>query len=105
LEIILKTNNQKFVDFIGFIIAQAYITVNSDLKILFSIRVQAEERILNELCLCVDDGGWFEYIEEFDFLRENAVMENLIYKRIFIITSKLFLVYENNKIVEYKRKI
>jgi hypothetical protein len=49
LEIILKTNNQKFVDFIGFIIAQAYITVNSDLKILFSIRVQAEERILNEL--------------------------------------------------------
>lgn len=58
-----------------------------------------------ELCLCVDDGGWFEHIEEFDFLQKNVAMENLIFGKIFIITSKLFLVYENNKIVEYQRKI
>ena len=77
--------------------------INKDKKALR--RLSQNNYKLIELCLCVDDGGWFEHIEEFDFLRENAAMENLIFGRIFIITSKLFLVYENNKIIEYQRKI
>ena len=57
-----------------------------------------------QLCLCVDDGGWFESVEEFDFLKESPLVKNMIFSKIFIITRDLFLVYENNQIASYQRK-
>lgn len=54
-----------------------------------------------QLCLCIDDGGWFERKEEFDFLKERLSLENTLFKKIFIITSSMFLVYENNEITKY----
>ena len=64
-----------------------------------------EEITKCELCLCVDDGGWFKSVEEFNFFIENKVIESTVFDKIFIITSRLFLVYENNKITSYQRKI
>ena len=58
-----------------------------------------------QLCLCVDDGGLFEYKEEFDFLLQNKILENTIFRKIFIITRSLFLVYENGAITSYQRKL
>lgn len=54
-----------------------------------------------QLCLCIDDGGWFERKEEFDFLKERISLEDTLFKKIFIITSSMFLVYENNEISKY----
>ena len=54
-----------------------------------------------QLCLCIDDGGWFERKEEFDFLKERLSLEDTLFKKIFIITSSMFLVYENNEIIKY----
>ena len=58
-----------------------------------------------QLCLCVDDGGLFEYKEEFDFLFQNKILENTIFNKIFIITRSLFLVYENGAITSLQRKL
>ena len=54
-----------------------------------------------QLCLCIDDGGWFERKEEFDFLKERFSLEDTLFTKIFIITSSMFLVYENNEIIKY----
>lgn len=58
-----------------------------------------------QLCLCVDDGGWFEKESEFDFLKSMKLNEDVIFHKIFIITSSLFLVYEGDKITRYPRKV
>ena len=58
-----------------------------------------------QLCLCIDDGGWFEHVWEFDFLKSIELNKNVVYSKIFIITSSLFLVYENGEITSYTRNI
>ena len=58
-----------------------------------------------QLCLCVDDGGWFEKESEFDFLKSIKLGEDVIFSKLFIITSSLFLVYEGDEIVRYTRKV
>lgn len=58
-----------------------------------------------QLCLCVDDGGWFGKESEFDFLKSIKLGEDVIFRKLFIITSSLFLVYEGDKIIRYTRKI
>jgi hypothetical protein len=60
-----------------------------------------EEIVECQLCLCIDDGGWFERKEEFDFLKEITLLKDTVFNKIFIITSSLFLVYENNEIASY----
>jgi hypothetical protein len=57
-----------------------------------------------QLCLCVDDGGWFENESEFDFLKSIKLGEDVIFSKVFIITSSLFLVYEGEEIIRYTRK-
>lgn len=54
-----------------------------------------------ELCLCIDDGGLFEYEREMFFLLNHKT----IFSKIFLITSSRFFVLENETIVSYKRKI
>lgn len=54
-----------------------------------------------QLCLCIDDGGWFERKEEFDFLKEISLLTDTVFNKIFIISSSLFLVYENREITNY----
>ena len=58
-----------------------------------------------QLCLCVDDGGWFEKESEFDFLKSIKLGKDVIFRKVFIITSSLFLVYESDKIIRYPRKV
>ena len=58
-----------------------------------------------QLCLCVDDGGWFEKESEFDFIKSIKLCEDVIFSKLFIITSSLFLVYEGDKIIRHIRKI
>ena len=56
------------------------------------------------LCLCIDDGGWFQRAEEFDFLKTINSVSKTIFSKIFIVTSSLFLVYEKQEITTYERK-
>lgn len=58
-----------------------------------------------QLCLCVDDGGWFEKESEFDFLKSIKLGEDVVFCKVFIITSSLFLVYECDEIIRYTRKV
>lgn len=58
-----------------------------------------------QLCLCVDDGGWFEKESEFDFLKSIKLGKDVMFRKIFIITSSLFLVYEDDEIIRYTRKV
>ena len=58
-----------------------------------------------QLCLCIDDGGWFEKESEFNFLKSIKLNKDVLFSKIFIITSSLFLAYESNKITRYPRKV
>ena len=51
-----------------------------------------------DLCVCVEDNGWFASENEFCLFVGNNVFKETLFRKIFIITSRLFLVYENNKI-------
>ena len=80
------------------------------IKRIISKNSKAKKHLRNgikecQLCLCVDDGGWFERKEEFDFLINNISIQSTIFSKTFIITSSLFLVYENNEIKDYQRKL
>ena len=56
-----------------------------------------------QLCLCIDDGGWFEKESEFAFLKSIKLSKDVMFRKIFIITMSLFLVYEDDEIVRYTR--
>ena len=58
-----------------------------------------------QLCLCIDDGGWYQREDEFEFLKTSKVVSEMIFSKLFIITSSLFLVYEKNRITSCNRKL
>ena len=58
-----------------------------------------------QLCLCIDDGGWFEEESEFAFLKSIKLGKDVMFRKIFIITRSLFLVYEDDEIIRYTRKV
>ena len=49
-----------------------------------------------QLCLCIDDGGWYQREDEFEFLKTSQVVAEMLFSKLFVITSSLFLVYEKN---------
>lgn len=58
-----------------------------------------------ELCLCIEEGGLFNTVQEFNFVIESDVLDTIGFSRIFLITVSNLFVIENKNIKEYKRKI
>ena len=56
-----------------------------------------------DLCICIDDGGWFDFI---DFINMELELDFCLFENIFFITSSLFFRYtKTNGFEQYKRII
>lgn len=56
-----------------------------------------------ELCLCINEGGLFNTVNDFDFIIKSGVLNDTGFSKLFLITCRNFYVISNNKIKEYRR--
>ena len=69
-------------------------------KNLKALRRQNNNIEKYQLCLCIHDGGLFEYPDEWDFLKSNIDIQVSIFNQIFLITDCKLFIFDKSNIIE-----